>query len=248
MNSVERKLRNNETEALELVSKEGIAAVMTKFNIKTRDRLVLWLRERRANIKPNPIADMQGGEKNHFLKEHRSMILEFCQAFGDDFTLDTFNIGEPALYWLKHGSEAMYEYQRRKDKKKNQYNELFTELKTVLDRMDNLEKKLELQDIRVLRAEEAYRELTQNQHLISNNVQQFSENTARIISKVLLQPLIQRSAQPAIDNFIPVERPDFNLAKLEKAFETTRKEITPEATNPERITGKRHRLATATNK
>jgi hypothetical protein len=187
--SLEAKFKNREKTVIESVEKIGVDKTMAKFGVRTRSTFMTWLKIHRDKVfTPNPMAGFNGGQKSKWLNEHREMVLQLAEVWGDDKVIEEFCLTPSTLHWLKHGGINPF----LPGRKLNQKDELVREVSELYKRVGDIEKVLSRLEIRVEMASEGSREVRVAQRKMEQSFDTFVDETALKLAKGLFTPLLTR--------------------------------------------------------
>lgn len=187
--SLETRLNPIKEDVLKAVSETSIEETMTMYGVKTRRTFVKWLEAHGNGALPvNPLAELKGGEKHKFLREHRQTILDLEETFGRDFVKGHFCIKEETL-------DAILRF----------------EPSTFISKFTKSDRALAKAEI----AEQAVKELRQEIKELRQQFATFQESVGTQLAKKFLIPLLQSAIK--IDESLiekPKPEPDLSITGL----------------------------------
>jgi hypothetical protein len=195
---------------------------MRAYNVRTRSNFVHWLQLHKSGIRPNFLDGLSGGQKHNFLKQHRETILDLISICGMDWVVEQFQMSELTYSWfVRGGDDIMYSYQNKhkttaKWLEHETVKDLFSQIDKINRRLASLEDTVNLQHVHLSGMLETNSELKREQNIISQNMQQFTQNTAEILSKLLLGPVLKKTLQPALNKVKPLKQPNLNINSMIK--------------------------------
>lgn len=173
---------------VDILCSQGVDYTMRLYSIRHRSDLARFLarliREREF-YREHPLTDVSGGEKHMLLNEHRSVILEFCEWFGRQWTKDIFNISEATLCNLEMQTPKV-EY-----RKTTHAGRAEVKADTALQTSEDLEKKVISLEQRIETLAESNRENLRAIRELERLFSEFVESTSNQISKALIIPLLR---------------------------------------------------------
>jgi ABC-type methionine transport system ATPase subunit len=197
--ALKKRLRGHKGDiALELQTKD-IETVMEMYGVKTRASFRKYLKE--VGIKwenTQPLANLSGGQKQMWIRQHRELILNYYWTFGEEATLRHFTLTDATLDTILRFSDKTHRVSLTTMQR------IKLDIQDLKFRIEQLEKGKATGDTKIEMAILARREETKEVRETRESYYQFTNLVSSQISKGIgqfIKLMIERGLTP--DNALP---------------------------------------------
>lgn len=211
--SLQKKFTGREAKIVQAVKDYDIDSVMVLYGVKHRNTFIRWLKENTSEQwKPNPLSGMAGGERELWLRTHRSTILDCLEIFGKDWTITHFCFSHDTLDRLIQSDHEPFR------QKLTRMERLELDVKYLKEQMEEDRKWRDRAEIRLQMVDEQRREETRTVKTIEEAFYSFTKTTSKQLSQGISEPLeqlfqylLERLIKPNKQLPPPLEKPDLTI-------------------------------------
>jgi len=200
------KLKGQEDYVKDLVRQMGVSSVMTIYHIKHRPSFIKWLEANDADIPPEPLENISGGEKDKWARDNREYILWCVKQFGKDWAKANFHFTHDTL-------ERVIRYD--KHKKPTRLQDTGLNMEKIIEVIAEIEKEYDILKTQVKIEHEAYIEAIERQGRLEEYVLNFTQEVVQQLSHNIAKSLMERVSDNDLPARIFEDRPKLELNTIE---------------------------------